>query len=275
MWSQEGWCCWNVLVRADLIERFNYVLEISYDGSKFSGSQLQPNKITVESVLKKYLLYFFKDLEKLIFAGRTDTGVHAVSQTVNFYSCYNLNLNIVINHINEYSHGIRVESIKIAESTFDSRRSARKRQYIYIFSNNSIPVYLKKYVSVISYDFNPIDIKTCLDCLLGIHDFAVFQKSGSSAKSTVREIISVDFNKFSYKVLTDSKKSIILNKVTIEGNAFLYRMIRNIMGAIFEVLKNPNKLQPNDFKNLIVQNKRIFNFKPAPAAGLYLNKIWY
>ena len=201
--------------------------------------------------------------------------MHAVSQIVNFYSCYNLNLNIVKNHINKYSNFIKVESIKIADLMFDSRRSARKRQYIYIFSNNSIPIYLKQYVSLISCDFNPIVIKTCLEYLLGVHDFSVFQKSGSSAKSTIREIISVDFNKFSYKVLTDSKKSIMLNKITIEGNAFLYRMIRNIMGAIFEVLKNPNKLQPNDFKNLIVQNKRIFNFKPAPAAGLYLNKIWY
>ena len=136
-------------------------------------------------------------------------------------------------------------------------------------------MYLNQYVTVINSDIDHFKVKKCLEYLIGVHDFAVFQKTGSSSKSTVREIISADFNEFKYKVLTDSKKSIMLNKVTIEGNAFLYRMIRNIMGAIFEVLNNSNKLQPNDFNNLIVQNKRIFNFKPAPAAGLYLNKIWY
>ena len=65
MWFKKRRFCGDDIVRVDIINRYNYVLEISYDGSHYFGSQYQPNKITVESDLKKHLIFFFKDIENL------------------------------------------------------------------------------------------------------------------------------------------------------------------------------------------------------------------
>ncbi len=138
-----------------------------------------------------------------------------------------------------------------------------------------MPVYLSNYVSYVDVIINKQLIQEYLNIIIGEHDFYAFQKKGSTVLSTIREIYSAEIEEFQYKVLTDSNKSIMLNKITIEGNAFLYRMIRNIIGSIFMILASKNKLSIIDFKELLLQKKRIFNFKPAPYAGLYLNKIWY
>ena len=111
--------------------------------------------------------------------------------------------------------------------------------------------------------------------IIGKHDFLVFQKTGSNVLTTIREIYHAKIDEFQYKVLTDSNKSIMLNKITIQGNAFLYRMVRNIIGAIYMIASGKNNLSQDEFKELLLQKKRIFNFKPAPSSGLYLNKIWY
>ncbi len=201
--------------------------------------------------------------------------MHATSQYVNFLSSYDIKCELIKQHINKHSEFIKIISVKIKDSSFNSRKSAIKRQYIYIFSNEELPVYLSRYVTNINFEINQTVVQDCLTSIIGQHDFAVFQKTGSAVSTTIREIYSAKIEDFQYKVLTDSHKSIILNKITIEGNAFLYRMIRNIIGSIFTLSSSKNKISIIDFKKLLIQNKRIFNFKPAPSAGLYLNKIWY
>ena len=88
------------------------MLEISYDGSQYNGSQYQPNKRTVESDLKKHLIYFFKDIENLIFAGRTDSGVHATGQCLNFFSSYKIDLKKIKAHVNRHSNYIKINFIR-------------------------------------------------------------------------------------------------------------------------------------------------------------------
>ena len=275
MWIKKRRCCWNVNVRVSLISQYNYVLEISYDGSQYYGSQYQPNKRTVESDLKKHLIYFFKDIENLIFAGRTDAGVHAIGQYVNFTSTYKLDINSVMLHINKHSKYIKIIKFFIDNKQFHARKSALKREYIYLFSTEQVPVYLSNYISYMERPVDKVVIQECLNMTIGKHDFLVFQKTGSNVLTTIREIYHAKIDEFQYKVLTDSNKSIMLNKITIQGNAFLYRMVRNIIGAIYMIASGKNNLSQDEFKELLLQKKRIFNFKPAPSSGLYLNKIWY
>ena len=214
-------------------------------------------------------------MKQLTFSGRTDAGVHACSQVVSFASKYVINSKALINHVNKHSMYLKINDFSCADDDFNARKSASFREYIYIFSDKPVPVYLSNYVTVINQTVDISIVQECLNFLIGTHDFNGFRKTGSNENSTIRKIVSAKVEKFCYKVLTDSNKSIILNKVTIKGNAFLYRMIRNIMGSIFLILDKNNILTPIDFNQTIEQKRRVFDYKPADPQGLYLNKIFY
>ncbi len=170
---------------------------------------------------------------------------------------------------------MKINDLYYVSEDFNARISASFREYIYLFTDKPVPVYLSNYVTVIKQKVNISIIQECLNFLIGTHDFNGFKKSGSNENSTIRKIVSAKVENFCYKVLTDSSKSIILNKVTIKGNAFLYRMIRNIMGSIFLILDKNNILTPINFNQTIEQKRRVFDYKPADPQGLFLNKIFY
>lgn len=208
-------------------------------------------------------------------AGRTDRGVHANFQVASFKSIYKPNINIIPKYINKKLEGISIFSIELTNSEFNARKHAIKREYIYYFSTTNIPVYLFNYVGKIDHHINLEFFNSILKHVIGEHDFSAFKKSGSNEFSTIRTIYYANSEKYEYKLLTDSNKTIMLNKVKIIGNSFLYQMIRNIIGSILEILSNGNKLNGNDFQDFLFLKKRTFNFKPAPSAGLYLNNITY
>ena len=252
----------------------NYKVAFSYDGSHYYGSQRQPNFFTVETHLLKLLKPFFKDISSLILSSRTDKGVHANYQVANFHSNISLNIIPIINNINFKSTYIKIISIDIVDKEFHARKSAISREYIYYFTHSSFPVYYNNYVSRINYNVDVQMFNQLLQHIIGIHDFVAFKKTGSINYSTIRTIYSAQISTTELKVLTESNKPIILNKVKIVGNSFLYQMIRNIVGCILHILRS-SKLNESDFVQFIRSKKRIFNFEPAPPHGLYLNKITY
>jgi tRNA pseudouridine38-40 synthase len=166
-------------------------------------------------------------------------------------------------------------SIELVDISFHARKSARSREYVYYFTNNEIPVFFNNYIAKIDFEIDLSKFTCILKTIIGEHDFTAFKKSGSNELSSIRTIYQADAEKIEYKLLTESNKTIILNKIVIIGNSFLYQMIRNIIGSILMILSKRNKLNENDFHNFLLLKKRTFNFKPAPAAGLYLNKITY
>ncbi len=251
----------------------NYKVHISYDGSYFHGSQKQPFKPTVQGVVEDRLNIFFEDIQKVIFSGRTDTGVHANEQVFNFYSMRMIppkNLQYALN--NELDH-VRVDKIEYAPLDFNARFSAKYRHYVYVFTDEVIPVNLTNYISFFNGVIDTNLVHKFLEIISGSHYFDIFKKEGSKTTSTFRTLYSTYFSADEFKVLTDLKKNIKIYKIEIIGNSFLYRMVRNIIGCLFNILNN--KITIEEFNDSFIKRKKLFNYTPADACGLYLDKIVY
>ena len=252
----------------------NYKIVFSYDGTHFLGSQKQKNLRTVSSEFEFALNTIFKDIEKIIFSGRTDTGVHANEQVLNFKSSLTIatdKLKYALNNV--LPKDIFITEVFHVDEHFNSRFSVKSRQYQYIFTTDELPVYLKSYVSHYSLNVDNILITKYLSLINGQHYFDIFRKIGSAEKTTLRNVIKTNFFSEQYKVLTDSEKHIRLYKIEITANSFLYRMVRNVVGCLFEILNN--KITLEEFEEAFKNRQKQFNFASASPQGLYLNKIEY
>lgn len=253
---------------------FKYKIVFSYDGSHFFGSQKQLSLKTVEQSLIKNLLKYFKDLECFVMSSRTDKNVHAHNQVASFNSSISLNNEQIAKSLNNKNFYIKIKNIENVDSKFNARKSAKSREYIYLFTHTEIPVFLNNYISRVSNKIDLYEFNKLLNIFVGTHDFNAFRKTGSENNSTIRTIYSATIQKTEYKLLTESQKPIMIYEVKVKGNSFLYQMIRNLIGSILEILSN-SSLNETDLLQLIEKKKKSFNFKPAPPYGLYLNKITY
>jgi tRNA pseudouridine38-40 synthase len=237
-------------------------LTLAYDGSEYFGSQIQPDKITVESVL----LEAFKTLNidtNLEFSGRTDRGVHAFRQVVSCiipkYFNNLLQLKNILNNI--LPSTILIRNIQLVSSKFHARFSAKKREYRYLFTNSCITPFNYKYITYINNNIDKKRIKEASELFVGTYDFKYFSKTGSAPKTTIREIYKIDLYQY--------------NKIFIlrfQANGYLRSQIRMITATIFAA--NQQKITLQDIKKQLNKTKK-FNIKPADPNGLYLSKIYY
>jgi tRNA pseudouridine38-40 synthase len=251
----------------------SYKIVFSYNGSVFSGSQKQINRKTVEGRLSQCLTKAFREDIKMILSGRTDSGVHAENQVANFkttnYIPYT-NIKRILN--GSLSPDIVIKTVSGIEHTFNARKSAVSRTYKYLFSNNVLPIYLKPVVAEVDFEINETDLNKVIKMFKGSHNFEYFKKRGSNEKSDVREITRIECISSTKKNLYNPKEEYKIYALTIEANAFLYRMVRNIVGSVFEVLKGNRTLE--ELKSLLERESR-FQYKAAEAKGLCLVEVKY
>ena len=260
--------CWSGL------NSFYYKLSISYDGSDFCGFQIQPNKKTIESELKEALVKFFGGLVKLRYSGRTDTGVHASQQIVVAQVNIDRDPMTVMKGVNRYlPQDIVVLSVSLCDSTFDPRFDAQSRVYSYVFTPDKVPIYLRKYLVAVQFEPMLSCFHKFSDIITGTHDFQHVRKKGSNETSTVRTIMSCEMVKDKIKDLYDFDKLITVYQIKIKANAFLYRMVRNIVGLYFDL--EQNRLTYEDILQLLLENQHNIKVKPAPAYGLSLLNVVY
>ena len=209
----------------------------------------------------------FEEDVKIKSCGRTDAGVHAYMHISNFF----LKNEILIPHdklvtvINTYLPGdIVCTNVEIVSESFNSRRDAKFRQYMYVIYNDEVrPPFYKKRTWHIKENVNTRKLKKALLYIKGTHDFASFCASAKEYNHTVRTITKV-------KVIKEKKYI----KIYITGFAFLHKMIRMIVGSAVDiVLKN----KPSNEMKKILENKSRNNnpYITAPPGGLYLYKIEY
>ncbi|MEA3384464.1 MAG: tRNA pseudouridine(38-40) synthase TruA [Campylobacterota bacterium] len=240
---------------------FRVKITLSYDGSDYYGSQIQPDKVTIHSKV----LDVFKVLNidsSLDFSGRTDKGVHAFRQTI---SCdipdFWDNIKLLKSRMNKLlPNSIFVRDITKAKEDFHSRFSAKQREYRYLITNKRLNPFNSKYVTYYE-DINPKRIKEAIDLFIGIHDFEYFSKKGSEPVSTTREIYDIKFYKY--------KDIYVLN---FKANSYLRSQIRMMVDFIMKI--SSNKLSNEDLINQLTKQKLI-SWTLAPANGLYLSKIFY
>jgi tRNA pseudouridine38-40 synthase len=240
----------------------NFKLVLQYDGTDFNGWQIQPDERTVQGELARVVSRIMKTDVKITGAGRTDTGVHAIGQVANFRADTAMKPDEVVRAANSLlPPDVMVSAAKEVEPDFDARRNAKARTYLYKLGF-TWDVFNRRYVHVVGPDINVDRMAAAAEALVGEHDFAAFGNASEDFPTTVRRITD-----FTVTRVTDG---IILR---VRANSFLYRMARNMVGALITVGKGV--MTVDDIKRVLDAKDRTELGPPAPPQGLYLEKVEY
>lgn len=239
-------------------------MTIAYDGTHFSGFQFQPKQRTIQRDLERYMSNVLKEPVKLLGSSRTDAGVHATGQVVKV--SYNRpippeNLKEVVNRVLPKDLGIlKVEEV---DEKFHPIIDTVSKTYTYrlLISRDPNPM-ISNYVWRFHRSLNIEHMRLASECLIGEHDFASFCASGSTVKSTVRTLYSIDIECEHNEII-----------IKFHGNGFLYNMVRIITGMLVQVGKG--ELPWEAAKDILEAKDRTKAPWTAPASGLCLTEIFY
>ena len=237
-----------------------YRMDFAYDGTKYGGWQVQPNSLSIQEVLEKTLESLIGTPTHLTASGRTDAGVHATCQVAHYSSSVPLSpekLNALL------PEDIRIATISSVEDNFHARYSAKRKIYHYhLRLNKSHDPLTFRYHAPLP---TPIDLKTLEHAtrfLLGTHDFSAFRGSGCGAKNPVKTLYRLD-------VISEVKGL----RLEFEGDGFLYKMVRNLVGTLLEIATHKRPL--TSLPNILASKDRRLAGKTAPPQGLFLHKVVY
>jgi tRNA pseudouridine38-40 synthase len=250
-------------------------LIIQYDGTDYSGWQVQVKDVTVQGLLEKALSEITGGHTRITGAGRTDAGVHALEQTAAFSTASDLEPGVFQRALNAHlPDDIRVIDSEEVPENFHPRYSARNKTYSYLISHHgSYSVFLKRYSWQMSYTLNCDAMKEGAGYLIGKRDFSSFRASGCSSKHPVRDIHELQIQRLDAVDFMGFHFNVPLINISIKANAFLRHMVRNIVGTLVEV--GMGKITPAKMKEILEANDRRLAGKTAPARGLFLEKISY
>ncbi|MCW8929145.1 MAG: tRNA pseudouridine(38-40) synthase TruA [Gammaproteobacteria bacterium] len=242
-------------------------LGIEYDGSAFSGWQIQEGDYaTVQGTLEIALSKIANEkIEKCQVAGRTDTGVHATEQVIHFDTNAERSMRSWVLGANRYltDHTISVLWAHPVDETFHARFSAQSRRYRYVILSRDIrPSFLDKRVS---WDCRPLSLPRMQEAaqyLIGEHDFNSYRTVKCQAKSSVKTVHRLDISQHGEFYYID-----------IEANAFLHHMVRNIAGVLMAI--GCGEQEPIWAKQVLDEKDRSKAGKTAASGGLYLTHITY
>ena len=245
----------------------NVKLTIQYDGTRYSGWQIQKEQDTIQGQLKNCIEEIVKqDNVNIIGSGRTDSGVHALGQVANFKVNSNMSDLDFKNAINaKIPKDIKIIKAEIVDNDFNSRFSALKREYVYIIKKEDTP-FDYNYHWTYKYDFDAKILDECADIILNNTDFSNFCRHSPDIDNY---LCLIDFSE--WKVSNDSNGDRLIYK--IRANRFLHHMVRMIVGTMLEVSKN--RITIKDFKELFDEGSKNNKVLTAPSSGLYLSKVYY
>ena len=245
---------------------FTYQINVEYLGTNFVGWQIQKNGTSVQGVLEKVLSNFLKYKIRVIGSGRTDSGVHASEQSAHFKTKEKIkDKNVFINSINFFlrKYTISVLNIKKRSKKFHARHSANQRVYKYFIINRNSPLVLEKNKAWhIKTKLDVKIIKLGAKILTGTHNFSTFRASSCQAKSPVKTLKKVKVKKIKNKII-----------LTFQSESFLQQQVRSMVGSLKYL--GEGRWDIKDFKKAFKSKKRKMCAPPAPAHGLYLNKVLY
>ena len=243
-------------------------LTIAYDGFQYKGWQVQKSGITVQQKIEEALQKLFPSVDRVHSSSRTDTGVHARGMVAHVeiekdeYRIGELKLRLALNAF--LPDDVSVLEVKRVPANFHARFDATGKQYRYMIWNHPVSNPLRRHTSWhVSRNLDLADMQKAAKYFIGSHDFSAFAvKREYEMRSTVRVVTNCKFY----------KKGSMLTCV-IEGEGFLYKMCRGIVGTLIEV--GTGKLKPIDIQNILKSCDRSKAGMTAPAHGLILWKVKY
>ena len=241
----------------------NIKIVVQYDGTDYCGWQRQPDSLGIQGHIENAIKEITKENVKIVGSGRTDAGVHALGQVANFKIESLIPIEKIPNALNsKLPRDISVVNSEEVECDFHARYNAKGKTYRYMIYTGEYRSPIYKGISYhVKYDLDFEKMKKEAKSLVGEYDFGGFVSSGSSAKSTVREIYDIQLYK---------QEDMIIVEVT--GNGFLYNMVRIIVGTLVDIGRG--KIT-NNMSEIIKSKKRGMCGHTAPAHGLFLKKVYY
>ncbi len=239
-------------------------LGIEYTGTRFFGWQKQPDCRTVQSTLERALERFVTEPVATICAGRTDTGVHALSQVVHIDVSCSRPMSNWVRGVNTFlPEDVVVRWAKEVDDEFSARFSALSRTYEYWIYNDAVRSPVSSELT--GWVWRPLDaakMHRAAQVLLGEHDFSSFRAADCQAASPVRTIEEISVCRFG-KLL----------RIRIRANAFLQHMVRNIVGTLVYV--GTGREEEAWVLEVLKAQKRAVAAPTFAASGLYLVAVEY
>ena len=243
-----------------------YKILIEYVGTNFIGWQVQSKGKSIQKLIQTKLSKLLKEKVLLIGSGRTDSGVHAIEQSAHFDCKREIqNLDKFVKSINHFVNNMNVSimDIKKKNLNFHARFSAKQRIYKYvIFNRLSRPSIEKERGWHIIKELNVSLMRKGAKKLLGTKDFSTFRASSCNAKSPIRTIKSIKRKSTRGKI-----------EIQFKSQSFLQQQVRSMVGCLKYLAEKKWNLKKFDF--VLKSKKRIFCAPPAPAEGLFLEKVIY
>ncbi len=241
----------------------NYKLILEYDGTDYYGFQKQPNLPTIQGTLEK-ALERIADLESPLYAsGRTDAGVHARGQVVNFHGSIKAPPERFPEAANAFlPPDIVIKGCEEVGDDFNARRNAVAREYVYHISLGIYPSpFSRRFTHRYSGDLDEEKMSRAIRSVLGVHDFAAFSRH-EEGKSTVREVYEADIM-LGNEVLG----------IRVKANAFVWMMMRMLCGSLVEVGRG--KWSVEYFTEVLEKTDNALSGPALPPNGLVLEKVHY
>lgn len=246
-----------------------YKITFAYDGTNFSGFQIQPHKRTIEQTLKDAVNKISKNPKppiSVIGSGRTDAGVHALNQVAHFDCPFSLSGEQMQKALNSLLPlDILIKKAEVVPKTFHARFNAHRKHYRYLVDQGEfVNPFKRNYTAHFKYPVDLSRMQKAAKEFIGTHDFSSFVASGSQAKSNVRTIYDVQVNR-------DERDNEIV--MDFYGNSFLYNQIRIMAAFLLEVGTGERPI--DDVARVIAAKDRSQARMTAPASGLYLVSVDY
>ena len=243
-----------------------YQILIEYVGTNFVGWQIQSKGKSIQQLIQKKLSKLLKEKVTLVGSGRTDSGVHAIEQSAHFDCKKKIkDLDKFLKSINHFVNDMAVSIINIYKKNinFHARFSAKQRVYKYvIFNRLSRPSIEKERGWHIIKKLDVSLMKKGAKKLLGTKDFSTFRSSSCNAKSPIRTMKSIKIKAIKGRI-----------EIQFQSQSFLQQQVRSMTGCLKYLAEK--KWDLNKFDLVLKSKKRILCAPPAPAEGLFLEKVIY
>jgi tRNA pseudouridine38-40 synthase len=240
-------------------------LVLEYDGTRYVGWQVQPNGPSIQAEVERALEVLHKAPRRVVAAGRTDAGVHALGQVASFFEREPLPVKAYVQGMNALlPPEVAVRQASIEPEDFDARRSASGKRYRYRIENVPTRAPLSRHTAW--QVFRPLDagaMRAASVHLLGRHDFACFQAADCACAHAVRTIHRCE-------VTGEGGGRIDL---LLQATAFVRHMVRNIAGTLCDV--GLGKRTPESLRALLLTRDRSLAGPTAPPQGLCLEEVFY
>lgn len=243
-------------------------LTLAYDGTAYAGWQFQPGQPTLQGALEEALARITGESIRTVASGRTDAGVHAEGQVVSFSCASRLAPEVLQRALNaELPPDIAVRDACRVADGFHATHDALRKRYRYVIHDGAVrDVFRLRYCWHFRKRLDTAAMQRAGQTLVGTHDFASFQTTGSERATTVRTIFDLQVA----RSLPGQGDQVILE---VEADGFLYNMVRTIVGTLVPIGTGK---RPETWAAEVLQacDRRAAG-PTAPARGLFLWKVFY